>query len=59
MAEAFWRIWQEHPEDPVLPALRETRFWETDLSLLPGWADAVEEYLHEALRKLPAGWHQI
>lgn len=59
MAERFFQIWKEHPEDPGLPALRETRFWETDLSLLPGWAEAVAEYLHEALRKLPAGWHQI
>lgn len=55
MAERFHQIWQEHPENPVMPVLRETSFWETDLSRLPGWAEAVDHYLHEALRTLPAG----
>ena len=46
----FAALWAAHPAaEVVLQALRNTRLWGTDLAALPGFAEAVLQYLLQLL----------
>jgi tagaturonate reductase len=45
---AAW--WQKFPDGPAQAILRDTRLWDTDLSVLPGLTDAIDEWLQSGLQ---------
>jgi tagaturonate reductase len=51
-AEYFAGLWQKHgPDEVVDKVLSDVSLWETDLSVLPGWAAAVKQDLHALINK--------
>jgi tagaturonate reductase len=49
-AEVLHDWWKKYPDNPVYAVLGDKNLWGTDLTLLPGLADAVSEKLKEWLR---------